>query len=598
MELSFSNLGLDEKLVNHLTQLGFTEPTPIQKDSIPLLVGKSTDFVGLASTGTGKTLAFALPLIEKVEPLVKNAQALVLCPTRELAQQVSEQIQRVAQFRKIKVATIYGGSSYYTQKKALKDGAQIIVATPGRLMDLFEQKLVSLKHINYLVLDEADEMLSLGFRDALDYLLEKINEDRNELRIWLFSATMSPDIKDITTRYLRTPDFVTLSKGNQTATSVTQQYVVVHVSNKMEVLSRVIALHKDFHGLIFCRTREETSDVASMLIKGGLNSESIHGEKTQMERERILANFREGKVRALVATDVAARGIDVKDLSHVINYSLPLEVESYIHRIGRTGRNGKEGIAISLVAPNEARILSKIERVTKQKITRINAPSVGQVRDQILDSIYNKIEAKTHFERVSARAQEFAKTLVLPDFIKAMDHETLFAYVLSLWEPQVMSQRELPDLELPDQGFGQRSRGAGAGRSDRFGGRGRPAGGRTFGGRSEGRSGGGRGPSGGGRSGGGFGGGRDDRPERSERSDRGGYSPAGGGYSAERSGGFTADRGGSRPERSERPERSSSRPRRSEDKKGSAPWNFESRSEGGSLREQRKSRSKEDRPRV
>lgn len=559
MEFPFAALGIDDNLVQHISKLGYTEPTPIQKDAIPILIGEEADFVGLASTGTGKTLAFALPLAQKIDANSKQAQALVLCPTRELAQQVSDQIKKVSAGQKLKVATIYGGSSYYTQTKAIKDGAQIIVATPGRLIDLIEQKLVSLKLIDYLILDEADEMLSLGFREALDYLLKKINEERSDLRIWLFSATMSPEIKDITSRYLKNPKFVTLSKGGQTASTVTQQYIVSYEAEKLEVLKRIIALQKDFHGLIFCRRREDTADVASALIKGGLSADCIHGEKNQVERERILNAFRAGKIRALVATDVAARGIDVKDLTHVINYSLPLEVEAYIHRIGRTGRNGKEGLAISLVTPSESRLFSKIERVTKQKITRMSPPSATDVRNELLQSVFNQIEAKTKFERVAARAQEFAKEIELPAIIQEMSQSELFAYMMSLYEPQIMSQKELPNMELQDPNRGGRGGDRGGGRSF-GGGRGgerrydRPSGGggggygasRSFGTRGGARRDEGR-PSDGRPSGAGF---SESRPERSSegRPDRGGFRKEGRpSFGAERSEGRSEFRSESRP---------------------------------------------------
>lgn len=503
METTFTTLGVETKFVEHLNSLGFYKPTPVQHQAIPILLENECDFIALAATGTGKTAAYAIPLIEKLHPKSKYPQALILCPTRELASQVAEQITNLGKIKGIGVAAVYGGASYSTQIRALRSGAQVVVATPGRLIDLVEQKLLDLKQIKNLILDEADEMLSMGFKDALDTILSAIRADeKGERRIWLFSATMNREITKISEKYLSNPISVKLSTGQQTAMNVTQSCMLVSERDKLEVLRRILILEKDFYGLIFCRRREDTQNVSDFLMKGGIPADCIHGEKTQREREKILANFKEKKLQVLVATDVAARGIDISDLTHVINFALPMEVESYIHRIGRTGRGDKSGKAISFVSNSDFNLLSKIERVTKQKIVQEPLPSIKDIRKKVLDHIWDRLKEKAMNERTLSKITEVLSDLEIPVEFEELTREQLLGLVIATYEPHVLWAKQLDLLQMPEP------RSGGGGRSFR------PS-----------RSGGGRPPRRDGRSGGGSRGGSRDGGYRAER-DRG---PASGG---------------------------------------------------------------------
>jgi ATP-dependent RNA helicase DeaD len=446
-ESSFLNLGVQTPFVNHLISMGFKEPTDIQKSAIPELLNQARDFIGMASTGTGKTGAFAIPLIEKMQEGVKRPQALILCPTRELAQQVAGQVEKMGQYRKLKVALIYGGSSYQTQIRALKNGAQIVIATPGRLIDLMEQGLLRLDEIRYLVLDEADEMLSLGFQEAINTILKNMQAQRDEdtQRIWLFSATMSQDVQRITDKYLKNPIVVKKTTGKQVTDDIEQSYIYVSSKDKMEVLKRVLMKHNNFYGLIFCQTRNEAGDLAEYLNKTGFRTEAMHGEKSQNERERILDQFRSRNLQIVTATDVAARGIDVKDLTHVINWSLPWDVETYIHRIGRTGRNGQKGIALSFVNPSQMTTLKKIEKVTRREISKMIPPSIEEIQTSLMDGMYAKIEKITTNERLAERLKNFSEKLEVPDWIKALDHETLMTIFASICVPDFFRHNSIQE---------------------------------------------------------------------------------------------------------------------------------------------------------
>lgn len=446
---SFSDLGINDNFVSHLSKNGYVTPTPIQRDSIPLLIENHTDFIGLASTGTGKTAAFAIPLIEKINTSQKQPQALVLCPTRELTQQVATKITSLGSFKGVTVSTIYGGSSYQAQIRTLKKGAHIIVATPGRLIDLMEQNLVDLTKINNLVLDEADEMLSMGFQEALDIILESTKSDENEHRIWLFSATMNNQISRITQRYLTNPETVKLSTGQQTAADVEQSHIMVHEKDKLELLRRLLILDPSFYGLIFCRRREDAANVASYLINAGVPAESIHGDKSQSERERILSNFRQRNIKALVATDVAARGIDIKDLTHVVNYTLPEDTELYIHRIGRTGRNGKTGKAISFVSPSEAYLLERIERVTKQKINSLPIPQAEDIRSAVMKNVWQKLSEKYSNEKIRTRLLSSLSQYELPEDLESLSKKELIGLMLASYEPQILWTKEIETVSAP-----------------------------------------------------------------------------------------------------------------------------------------------------
>ncbi len=515
---SFLNLGIQAAFADHLTSMGFKEPTDIQKATIPELLKENRDFIGMASTGTGKTGAFAIPLIERLEDGIKKPQALVLCPTRELAQQVAGQIEKMGQFRRIKVALIYGGSSYQTQIRALKSGAQIVVATPGRLIDLMEQGLVSLEHIRNLVLDEADEMLSMGFQEALNVILKKMQAQReeSEKNIWLFSATMSTEIQRITDKYLKNPLVVKKTTGKQVTTDIEQSFILANGKDKLEVLKRILMKHNDFYGLIFTQTRGEADDLAGYLNKMGFRTEAMHGDKSQNERERILEQFRKRHVQIVTATDVAARGIDVKDLTHVINWSLPWDVEIYIHRIGRTGRNGQKGLAVSLVAPAQMSQLRRIEKVTRQEILKMVPPSIEEIQTSMLNNLFSNFEKMLTNERLAERLKAYGEKLELPEWVQGLGSETLIGMFASMHFPDFFRHNAIQEPQKESYAN---------------------------------REGGGRG----GYRGGGRRGGRDDRGgERPERRAEGGGGYRGGGRSSERS----SDRSAERPERrAESPDR-------------------------------------------
>lgn len=452
-DVLFSDLGIDSTLVQHLAKMGFSTPTDIQQAAIPELLKQNRDFIGMASTGTGKTAAFAIPLIEKIQEGAKKPQALILCPTRELAQQVAGQIEKMAQCRSLRVALIYGGASYQTQIRSLKKGASLVVATPGRLIDLVDQGLVQLQEIRYLVLDEADEMLSLGFQEALDVILQKMrnSHDEQDRRIWLFSATMSSEIQRISSKYLQDPIIVRQTSGRQVADKVEQTYILVQSQDKMEVLKRVLMKHNNFHGLIFCQTRDEVDDLAHRLNKMGLRAEALHGDKSQREREQTLGHFRQRQLQVVVATDVAARGIDVKELSHVINWSLPRDVETYIHRIGRTGRNGQSGNALSLVDPSQMFQLRRIEKTTRQVIQKTIPPSVNEIQKEALQSLYARFEKIITNERLMSRVTSYSQELDLPDWFEALDHKTLLTLFASTYFPDFFRHTTIQEPSAKEQ---------------------------------------------------------------------------------------------------------------------------------------------------
>ncbi len=505
VDSSFLGLGVPSPFVNHLLTMGFKEPTDIQKSAIPELLNETRDFIGMASTGTGKTGAFAIPLIEKIEDGLKHPQALVLCPTRELAQQVAGQIEQMGKYRKIKTALIYGGSSYQTQIRALKGGAQIVIATPGRLIDLMDQGLLNLDKIKYLVLDEADEMLSLGFQDALNTILKAMQalRDENEQRIWLFSATMSQDVQRITDRYLKNPIVVKKTTGKQVTEDIEQSYIFVNSKDKLEVLKRILLQHNNFYGLIFCQTRGESGDLAEYLNKMGFRTEAMHGEKSQNERERILEQFRSRSLQIVTATDVAARGIDVKDLTHVINWSLPWDVETYIHRIGRTGRNGQKGIALSFVNPSQMTLLKKIEKITRREISKMVPPSIDEIQQSLMDNMYSRIEKMIANERLAERLKAYSEKLEVPEWLKALDHETLMTIFASIHVPDFFRHQSIQEPQK--EAFRDR---------ERFRPRGRSGGGGFGGGRPRREAGGG----------GGYGR-RDEAPRGRDRDEGGGEGP-------------------------------------------------------------------------
>ena len=345
---TFAALGLSERTLKALEAKGFVTPTAVQAACIPLLLQEKCDVVGRSQTGTGKTAAFSLPILETIDESNPAVQAIVLCPTRELAMQVSSEIESMKGSKRLQILPVYGGASMDLQIRRLRKGVHIVVGTPGRVMDHMKRGTLSLENISFAVLDEADEMLNMGFIEDIEMILASTPEEK---RMLLFSATMPPAILSLAKRFMRRYELVEIERESKTLSATSQYYYVVRPSDKKELLTRIIDISPDFYGLIFCRTKMESDELSKELIAGGYNAEAIHGDLAQRQRELILHKLREKRITILVATDVAARGIDVQDLTHVINYSIPQNPEAYIHRIGRTGRAGKEGFCYHLRHP-------------------------------------------------------------------------------------------------------------------------------------------------------------------------------------------------------------------------------------------------------
>lgn len=403
----FKKLGLSDKTLKALAKKGYEQPTPIQALTIPALLNGNKNIIGQAQTGTGKTAAFSLPILESFET-TKNVQAIVLAPTRELALQVAEEINSLAHGKKIRITPVYGGQSIEFQIKQLKKGTDIIVGTPGRVIDLIERKLIHLQNLKYFILDEADEMLNMGFLEDIEKILSFTNENK---RMLFFSATMPNEIMKIAKKYMKDYEILAV-KARELTTDLTDQiYFEVHEKDKFEALCRIIDLTKDFYGIVFCRTKNDANDLVGKLNDRGYDAEGLHGDISQNYREVTLKRFKSKKINVLVATDVAARGIDVNDLSHVINYSIPQEAESYVHRIGRTGRAGKEGTAITFITPQEYRRLLQIQRVVKTEIRKERVPDVKDViqakKFRLMEEL-NSILVDNNYDNF----KEFAKELL------------------------------------------------------------------------------------------------------------------------------------------------------------------------------------------
>ena len=387
---TFEELGVSPEIRKAIEEMGYENPMPVQEEVIPYLLGEGNDVVALAQTGTGKTAAFGLPLIQKINVKNRVPQALILCPTRELCLQIAGDLNDYSKYIDgLKVLPVYGGSSIESQIRMLKSGVHIIVATPGRLIDLMERKVAKLDTIGNVVMDEADEMLNMGFTDSINSILEKVPEDRNTL---MFSATMSPEISRISKQYLRNAKEITIGTKNEGSKNVNHIAYVVHAKDKYAALKRIADYYPQIYGIIFCRTRKETQEIADKLIQDGYNADSLHGELSQAQRDLVMQKFRQRHLQLLVATDVAARGLDVNDLTHVINYGLPDDTESYTHRSGRTGRAGKTGISIALINLRERGKMREIERIINKKFIVGEMPTGKQICEQQLIKLIDDIE--------------------------------------------------------------------------------------------------------------------------------------------------------------------------------------------------------------
>lgn len=386
---SFTAMPISPEILKSLERLGFEVPTPVQQAVIPLLLERRRDLIGLAQTGTGKTAAFGIPLVQQTDAGNPRTQALVLCPTRELCIQVAGDLSAIAHHvPRLRVVAVYGGADIVTQIRALRRGAQIVVATPGRLCDLIRRDRIGIKQIATVVLDEADEMLDMGFKEELSTILAETPESKNSL---LFAATMDGEVAAIARTYLRDPVQITVGKANSGADSVRHTFYVVAEHNRYPALKRLLDLYPGIYGMVFCRTRQQTQEVADQLIQDGYNAGALHGDLSQAMRDQIMNRFRCRTLQVLVATDVAARGLDVNDLTHVINYTLPDDISVYTHRTGRTGRAGKKGMALSLVSPGARRRVLLIERSVGKPIARSQLPTGREVCEKQLLHLMNEI---------------------------------------------------------------------------------------------------------------------------------------------------------------------------------------------------------------
>ena len=440
---TFEELGVSPEIRKAIEKIGYENPMPVQEEVIPYLLGNGNDVVALAQTGTGKTAAFGLPLIQKIEVENRVPQALVLCPTRELCLQIAGDLTDYSKYiTDLKILPVYGGSSIDSQIRSLKRGVHIIVATPGRLIDLMERKVAQLDTVRDVVMDEADEMLNMGFTDSINTILENIPKDRNTL---MFSATMSPEISRIAKTYLHDAKEITIGTKNEGSKNVNHVAYIVHAKDKYLALKRVVDFYPQIYGIIFCRTRKETQEIADKLIQDGYNADSLHGELSQAQRDLVMQKFRQRHLQLLVATDVAARGLDVNDLTHVINYGLPDDTESYTHRSGRTGRAGKTGISIAIINLREKGRMREIEHIIKKKFEVSVLPSGKEICEQQLIKVIDDIE------KVKVDEEEIAT--FLPSIYRKLDwldKEDLIKRVVSLEFNRFLDYyKNAPEIEQP-----------------------------------------------------------------------------------------------------------------------------------------------------
>ncbi len=443
---AFKDLGLDDDLLQGIVALGFETPTPVQELVIPIALEGNTDIIALAHTGTGKTAAFGLPLLQRIQPTERGIQGLVLCPTRELCVQVAKDLENYSQFaHQYKVVAVYGGAGIEGQIRQIKAGAQIIVATPGRLMDLITRKAVKLDGVHRVVLDEADEMLNMGFKEAIDFILAAAE---NRASIWLFSATMPDAVRYIAANYMNNPRELSAGKRNQTNENIEHQYYICRADDRYATLKRVVDANPGIYALIFCRTKVDTKEIAEQMIRDGYNSDALHGDLAQSDRDRVMQRFREGNLQLLIATDVAARGLDVSNISHVINYGLPDEIEIYTHRSGRTGRAGRAGVSISIITSKFEERIHQIERKTKAVFAKMQIPTGMQVCEQQLYHIVKGIheqevhysEIEPYMEKIYAELADLTKEELIKRFASVEFNRFLSYY------------RNAPDINIYPKG--------------------------------------------------------------------------------------------------------------------------------------------------
>lgn len=417
----FQELGLNELLLKAVQDLGFETPSEVQEKAIPLLLQQDTDIVALAQTGTGKTAAFGFPLIQKIDPENRSTQALILSPTRELCLQITNEIKQYSKYVKgLHTVAVYGGASITEQAREVKRGAQVIVATPGRMQDMINRNLVNIKNIQICILDEADEMLNMGFYEDITAILSDTPEEKNT---WLFSATMPQEVARIAKEFMKRPQEITVGHKNQGSATISHEYYLVGARDRYPALKRLADINPDIFSVVFCRTKRDTQAVAEKLIEDGYNAAALHGDLSQAQRDGVMKAFRGRQIQMLVATDVAARGIDVDDITHVINYQLPDEVETYNHRSGRTGRAGKLGTSIVIVTKSEYKKISQIERIIKTKFVHKPIPTGMEICQAQLIHLANKVksvEVDAEIETYLPQIEELLGDLTKEELIKKM----------------------------------------------------------------------------------------------------------------------------------------------------------------------------------
>ncbi len=456
--MTFEELGLEPNLLKAITDLGFTSPTPIQEKTISTLQKEKTDVVALAQTGTGKTAAFGLPMLSIIDTAKKYPQALILAPTRELCMQITKDLANYAKYMSgVKVTAVYGGARIDAQIRDIKSGSQIIAATPGRLCDLIDRKAIDLSLIQVVVLDEADEMLNMGFKDDLDIILGKTSSGKNT---WLFSATMPKEVERIASKYMNSPLEISVGKKNQGAENIEHVYYVVSSRERYAALKRVVDYYPEIFGIVFCRTKAETQEVADHLIKDGYSADALHGDLSQSQRDFVMKRFRNNALQMLVATDVAARGIDVSNITHVINYNLPEDAENYTHRSGRTARAGKSGISISIVTSKETGKIKDLERISQKTFKRSQVPNGVDVCEKQLFNLVKKLH------EVEVKDEEIEKFLpIIYEELKDLSKEELIKrFISEEFNRFYTYYQNAPDLNSA----GGDAREGGSGRSTRF----------------------------------------------------------------------------------------------------------------------------------
>lgn len=438
----FEEFGIRKELVKAIIELGFEKPTPIQEQSIPILKDGRRNFIGMAQTGTGKTAAFGLPLIGLIDVGSRIIQGLILAPTRELCVQIAKDLENYCKYLgEVKIAAVYGGASIENQISSIKKGVHIVVATPGRLTDLIKRKKINISTVKYVVLDEADEMLNMGFQEDIDAILEFTPTDK---RTWLFAATMPDGIRAITSRYLNNPYEITVGAKNAAAENIEHIYYVVHEQDRYKALKRIVDANPDIFAIVFCRTRTETQEISERLINDGYNADSLHGDLSQTFRDKVMKHYRDRSLQLLVATDVAARGIDVNDVSHVINYRLPDEKEIYTHRSGRTARAGKSGVTVSIANIKDMDMIRQIEKQINTKLVYTKVPGGVEVCEAQLMALMKKIQ------KVEIDREEISKYLpAIYDELKDIDKDELIKRIVSLeFNRFIEYYREEDDLNI------------------------------------------------------------------------------------------------------------------------------------------------------